>query len=123
MYQEELLDHFHHPRHRGTLANPAIHSGRHNPSCGDSVIMQADVENGQIHAIAFQGSGCVISQAAASMLAVYALHKTPEFMLRFTQDDLIQLIKIPLGPTRLKCALLCLHALQEGIKQYMQNNG
>ena len=120
MYQEELMDHYHHPRHRGTLQSPDIDSGQYNPSCGDSVIMQAQVTDGIISDIAFEGKGCVISQATASMLAVYALHKTPHFMLQFSVEDLMQLIKIPLGPTRLKCALLALHALQEGIKKYMQ---
>ena len=120
MYQEELMDHYHHPRYRGTLPEPDIDSGQHNPSCGDTVTIQAQIGNGVINAIAFQGSGCVISQATASMLVEYALRKTPAELLQFSTDDLLQLIKIPLGPTRLKCGLLALYALHEGLNTYLQ---
>lgn len=123
MYQEELMDHYHHPRHKGTLSSPVIESGEYNPSCGDSVSIQAEVKDGIISAIAFQGSGCVISQATASLLTEYALHKSLENMVSFSTDDLLQLIKIPLGPTRLKCALLAKQALQEGIKKYLEQKG
>lgn len=121
MYQEELMDHYHHPRHRGILPIADIDSGQFNPSCGDAVTMQAKVQDGVITAIAFEGKGCVISQATASMLAEYALHKSLETMQNFSTNDLMHLIKIPLGPTRLKCALLSLHALKDGIKNYLQN--
>lgn len=121
MYQEELMDHYHHPRHHGILAAPDIDSGHFNPSCGDAVTMQANVQEGIITAIAFEGKGCVISQATASMLAEYALNKSLQCMQDFSVDDLMQLIKIPLGPTRLKCALLSLHALKDGIKLYLKN--
>lgn len=121
MYQEELMDHYHHPRHRGVLPIPDIDSGQFNPSCGDAVTMQARVQDGIITVIAFEGKGCVISQATASMLAEFALHKSLNTMQNFSIDDLMQLIKIPLGPTRLKCALLALQALKEGIKNYLKD--
>ena len=121
MYQDELMDHYHHPRHRGVLALCDIDSGQYNPSCGDAVTIQAKVQNDVITLIAFEGKGCVISQATASMLAEYALHKSLEHMQDFSIDDLMQLIKIPLGPTRLKCALLVLIALKEGIRTYRKN--
>ena len=121
MYQEELMDHYHHPRHRGVLAICNIDSGQYNPSCGDAVTMQANVQNGAITSIAFDGKGCVISQATASILAEFALHKSLENIQALSVDDLMHLIKIPLGPTRLKCALLSLHALKEGIRVYLEN--
>lgn len=121
MYQEELMDHYHHPRHRGFLTISDIDSGQFNPSCGDAVTMQARVQKDVIVAIAFEGKGCVISQATASMLAEFVLHKSLETVQSFSINDLMQLIKIPLGPTRLKCALLSLHALKEGIDTYLKN--
>ena len=60
MYQEELMDHYHHPRHRGVLAICNIDSGQYNPSCGDAVTMQANVQNGAITSIAFDGKGCEV---------------------------------------------------------------
>lgn len=122
MYQEELMDHYHHPRYRGVLSISDIDSGQHNPSCGDSVTIQAKVQDGIIAEIAFEGKGCVISQATASMLAEYALGKSLDHMRQFSTDELLALIKIPLGPTRLKCALLSLHALKNGIEQYLKSN-
>ena len=121
MYQDELMDHFHYPRHRGVLAICDIDSGEYNPSCGDAVTMQAKVQDGSITAIAFEGKGCVISQATASMLCEYALNKPLEELQNFSVEDLMRLIKIPLGPTRLKCALLALLALKEGIRQYLKD--
>ncbi len=118
MYQEELMDHYQHPRHRGILTNADFDSGQFNPSCGDAVSMQGNIENDIVVAIAFEGKGCVISQATASMLAEFALNKHLDDIMLFETDNLLTLIKIPLGPTRLKCALLALHALKEGIKQY-----
>lgn len=120
MYQEELMDHYQHPRHRGILTGSDFDSGQFNPSCGDAVSMQGNIREGVIKEIAFEGKGCVISQATASMLAEYAVGKPVEKLLQLNTDDMLQLIKIPLGPTRLKCALLALHALKEGIKQFQQ---
>ncbi|MEX0849682.1 MAG: iron-sulfur cluster assembly scaffold protein [Candidatus Dependentiae bacterium] len=120
MYQEELMDHYQHPRHRGILTGADFDSGQYNPSCGDAVTMQGKITNDVITHIAFEGKGCVISQATASMLAEYALGKPIDELSQFSVDDMLQLIKIPLGPTRLKCALLSLHALKEGIKQFQQ---
>lgn len=121
MYQEELMDHYHHPRHNGQLADPDIDTQEVNPSCGDSVSMQAKVVNNKIVEIAFTGKGCVISQATASMLCEYALHKSLSELQEFSTQNLLELIKISLGPTRLKCALLSLHALQEGINSFVHS--
>ncbi len=122
LYQEELMDHYRHPRHRGTLQRPDFSTGEYNPSCGDSVSVQGNIKQNELIAIAFEGAGCVISQAAASLLAEYALNRSLDELAALTADDILKLVKIPLGPTRLKCALLSLHALKEGIKQYKQKN-
>lgn len=119
-YQQELLDHFHNPRCKGVLEHPSITSGEYNPSCGDSVSITAMVVGGAISDIAFTGSGCVISQATASMLCEYALSKSLDTLLDLNVDALLAMIKIPLGPTRLKCALLSLYALQQGIREYQK---
>lgn len=117
IYQQELLDHFHSSTYRGTVENPSVVSAQYNPSCGDAVSLTASVDNGIITAIRFTGSGCVISQATASLLCEYVTGRSLEEIQAITTQQLIALIKVPLGPTRMKCALLSLYALQEGIKQ------
>lgn len=120
LYQQELLDHYYHPRNRGTLPHADFSSGEHNPSCGDSVSMQGIVKNDQLEEIYFQGSGCVISQAAASMVTEKYKNKSLKDILSLDKQNVLDLVGIKLGPTRLKCALLALHALQHGIIEYQR---
>ena len=122
LYKDELLDHYRFARHRGTLLQPDFSSGQYNPSCGDQVSMQANVANGHLVAIAFQGSGCVISQASASMVAELVKDKTLAYLESLTPQDIQNLLGIQLGPTRLKCALLSLYALQEGLREYTKKS-
>ncbi len=114
------MDHYRNPRHRGTLNNPDFDTGQFNPSCGDAVGMQGIIKDDNLVEVAFEGKGCVISQAAASMLCQFALNRSTEELVSLSADDILDLIKIPLGPTRLKCALLALYALKQGIKEYQK---
>ncbi len=120
LYQEELMDHFRHPRNKKKIEHPDFKSGHYNPSCGDRVSIEGKIDkrSGRIVELGFDGSGCVISQATASMLTEMCIGKTVEQVLAITKDDIINLIRIELGPTRLRCALLCLQALQDGLKEY-----
>jgi len=118
IYQQELLDHYHHSPHRGTIANPDFSSREHNPSCGDKVSFTGQVQDNVLIALCFEGSGCVISQAAASLLAKKADQSLVTNILDFDAGYMINLVGIPLGPTRLKCALLPLQALQQGLQVY-----
>ena len=111
IYQERLMDHYRHPRNKGVIENPDFSSGVHNPSCGDAISLTGRIENGIITAIAFDGFGCVISQAAASLLAEAVLHKPVTFARDFSKEAMIQLVSLDCGPTRLKCVLLALDAL------------
>ena len=117
LYQEELLEHYKYPKHRKKINNPTFTAGDYNPSCGDKISMEGIVENRILTAIGFSGSGCVISQAAASMLTEDCIGKTVDDILTLNSSYIESLIKIPLGPTRLKCALLCLQVLQQGVAQ------
>lgn len=121
MYQEELLEHFKYPQNRKKLAHPDFSSGDYNPSCGDRMSIQGTIKDDILTDLGFDGSGCVISQATASMLTELCLGKTIQHALQLTSDDIIKLVKIPLGPTRLKCALLSLQVLQQGISDYKKN--
>ena len=118
LYQETLLDHYRNPRNVGKLDNPDFSSGEDNPSCGDSVIMEGHIKNNILTDIHFTGKGCVLSQAAASMLTESCQGKTIEEILALNKDFVLTLIGMKLGPNRLRCALLPLEALQKGIKMY-----
>ncbi len=117
-YQQELLDHYRHPRNCGILSAPDVTTQTLNPSCGDQISLQITVQEGILSQIAFQGKGCVISQASASMLTEKCLREPIEVLEGLGRDDMLILVGIPLGPTRLRCALLSLEALQTALAQY-----
>lgn len=120
LFQEALLDHYKNPRNAGKLENPDFSSGQANPSCGDSIVIEGRVENGTLADIKFEGKGCVLNQATASMLTEYAKGKTLDEILKLNTNFITDLVGTKLGPNRLRCALLPLQALQNGIKTYKE---
>jgi len=69
LYKEIILDHYRRPRHKGTLDTPpAASSHGYNPLCGDEVTVFVRVSDGVVEDVAFEGRGCAISQASASMM-------------------------------------------------------
>ena len=115
LYQETLMDHYRNPRNHGSLTNPDFASGRYNPSCGDAISIAGRLEKGLVTACSFEGKGCVISQATASLLTQKVTGMRVGDIQSLDVDAILDLIGIMLGPTRLKCALLPLEALQGGI--------
>ena len=109
------MDHFKNPRNRGELANADIVTEELNPSCGDSVQLFILLDANKIKQINFLGKGCVISQAAASMLTGKLLGMDLEEAKKLDSKFMVNLIGIELGPNRLQCALLPLVALQKGL--------
>ena len=115
IYQEELLDHYENPSNHGTLPNPDISHEEDNPLCGDRIRIDLMVdEDDTITEVRFSGHGCTISQAAASMLTEEIEGKTLAEAKQLSKDDILDMIGIPLGPVRLKCALLALKVLKAG---------
>jgi len=115
LYQEILREHYHHPRNRGELAEHTHTSGVINPSCGDQLTVQAYLADGCIARIAFTGSGCMISQAAASLWSEYVLGKPVAEIQALTPEAVLTILGIELGPYRAKCAFLFIEALQKAI--------
>ncbi|MBA3751903.1 iron-sulfur cluster assembly scaffold protein [Candidatus Dependentiae bacterium] len=115
LYQQELLEHYRYPRNQGVLENAQATAQSNNPSCGDSITIQICSDGERLTNICFQGKGCVISQAAASLLTELSKEKTLRVLASLTKDDMLALIGIPLGPTRLRCALLSLEALHKAL--------
>jgi nitrogen fixation NifU-like protein len=115
LFRENILDHYRHPRNRGTLESPDISYEDANPLCGDRIRVDVNVRDGRIADVRFSGIGCSISQAAASMLCEAIEGKTLEEVKRLGRQDVLDMIGIELGPVRLKCALLALKTLKAGI--------
>ncbi len=119
MYQEIILDYYRHPRNKGVLPHPDIVSHDVNTSCGDEITMHVLIKDGKVGNIRFNGKGCAISQATASMLTEYVLGMPVENVARLSKDDVLKLISIPISCVRLKCALLGLKVLKLGVIQYL----
>ena len=115
LYRENILDHYKHPRNRGTLEHPDITYEDANPLCGDQLRIDLAVEDGKIAQIRHSGHGCSISQAAASMLCERMEGRPLEEVKQLTRDDVLEMLGIELGPVRLKCALLALKTLKAGV--------
>jgi nitrogen fixation NifU-like protein len=114
LYRENILEHYQHPRNRGTLEHPDISYEDANPLCGDHIRMDLKIADGRIEQIRFSGHGCSISQAAASMLCEAVEGKPLEEVRKIGRDDVLEMLGIELGPVRLKCGLLALKTLKAG---------
>ena len=68
LYQETIVDHSKRPRNKGALAHPTHRAEGYNPLCGDRVTIEVNVEDGRISGLGFEGAGCAISTASASLL-------------------------------------------------------
>lgn len=119
LYQDALIDHYRNPRNRGALQDADFESGEDNPSCGDSINIYGHVKDNRLIAVSFQGAGCVISQAAASMLTQTVIGMDLHEIMKLDANFMRQLVGIELGPTRVRCALLPLEALHKGIAEYL----
>jgi nitrogen fixation protein NifU and related proteins len=115
LYRENILDHYKHPRNRGTLEHPDISYEDANPLCGDKLRMDFRIEDGKIAAVRFSGQGCSISQASASMLSEKLEGMSLEDAKKISREDVLEMLGIELGPVRLKCALLALKTLKGGV--------
>ena len=115
LYREQILDHYRNPRNKGVL-DPADYSHEdQNPLCGDEVRIDLRVRDGIVSEVRFDGRGCAISQASASMLTELVEGRPLEEVRAITKDDLLDELGIPVSPARLKCALLGLKCLKAGI--------
>lgn len=115
LYREAIIDHYKHPRHKGHLADPDVHFHDHNPFCGDEITVELKIEDGIVVDAAFDGRGCAISQASASMLMEEIIGMSTDDLKQWTRDDVLEMLGIEIGPVRLKCALLPLKALKAGL--------
>ena len=122
MYRENILDHYKHPHNHGEIKNPDIKFTENNPLCGDVITVNLKLDDHKVEDIKFRGSGCAISQSAMSMLTDEIKGKTLEEVKNIKREDIINLLGIDVGPVRIKCAVLGLIAIKNGIKEFENNN-
>ncbi len=116
LIQQDLQFHAKNPSNFGLLPDLDFVSAQHNPSCGDSVMIGGKVLNGKIVMLCFQGSGCVISMAMASKLTLALQGMSLNDVLKFDESIVQQILGLSLGLNRIKCGLLPVMALQNGVK-------
>jgi nitrogen fixation NifU-like protein len=114
LYRDNIIDHYQNPRNYGTLADPDISYEDSNPVCGDEIRLDLKIQDGRVIDARFSGHGCSISQASASMLTEDIIGKSLEEVKQIDKQYLLDMLGIPLGPVRLKCALLSLKVLKAG---------
>jgi nitrogen fixation NifU-like protein len=115
LYRDYILEHYRSPHNKGDLDHPDRFAAYSNPLCGDRLQMGVRLDGDRVADVRFNGAGCAISQAAASMLTDVMLDKTLAELAAFTTDDMLDLLGVPIGPARRKCALLAWEVLHKGI--------
>src|SRR3989338_6718640 len=116
IYKEHILDLYKNPHNKGNLKNPTYEFSKNNPICGDEVKIQILAKNNKIADIKFCGQGCAISQASASLLTDKIKNLSINKIKKFSKKDVLKLLKIPISPARIKCALLPLDAINGALK-------
>lgn len=132
LYKEVILDHYKNPRNKRELPGAELTCSRNNPLCGDEITVHAHLENDAIAGVAFEGQGCSISQASASMMTEAITGKPVEDAKALTADfrgmmagevepdedefgELVALKGVVKYPIRVKCAVLAWDVLQEAL--------
>lgn len=134
LYQEVILDHNRHPRNRGALAEANRTAEGHNPLCGDNVRIYVHTEGDLVSGVTFEGQGCAISTASASLMTEAVKGKTlseaetifREFQSMVTETgeatphpdlgDLEVFAGVREYPVRIKCATLPWHTLHAALQ-------
>ena len=111
-YRENILDHYKNPRNAGHLEHPTTTADGVNPLCGDELSVELEIEGDRVQDVRFNGRGCAISQAAASMISDVVKGKTVTEVRALGSEDVLEELGIPLSPIRLKCALLSVNVLR-----------
>jgi len=120
-----LVDHYKRPRHRGKLPDADAHIPGGNPGCGDIITMYLKGQDGEdrVGAVSFEGVGCTLSQAAASILAERINRQQPTFaeVLDFSYEEMLDLLGRGIAESRPQCATLALGTLKGAVKTVEMN--
>jgi nitrogen fixation NifU-like protein len=118
LYRDFILEHYRNPHNKGVLDPHDLHFADSNPTCGDemSMSLRLDEPKERIADVAFDGRGCAISQASASILTDGLRGKSLDEVRDMDPKSLLDEIGVPIGPARLKCALLSYKVLQGAVR-------
>ena len=115
-----LLDYYKNATTRGKIENPDIVSKDENISCGDEVEIYIKLdEEDKIVDAKFTGHGCIISQASAAIMTEMIVGRKIEDVAKMDKKELLDTLGIPLGPVRIKCALLSYKVVKKGALEYL----
>ena len=112
-YREEILEHWQNPQNFGKIVGADLIIEQVNPLCGDEVTFYFKVKKGKIEKVAFEGSGCAISVASASLLSEAIKGKKIVEVEKITGKDILGFLGGNVAPARLKCAFLPLEVVKK----------
>ncbi|MDP7477071.1 MAG: iron-sulfur cluster assembly scaffold protein [Candidatus Peribacteraceae bacterium] len=126
LYADNILDHYRDPRNKSEspITNDqslfdVVHTEK-NISCGDEITVALDIENESIASIKWSGIGCAISQAGMSILSEEIEGMSTAEILKMQKDDVYEMLGVPIGPRRFKCALISLHTVKNALRKNAQ---
>ncbi len=120
-YLEIILDHHENPHNRHALPNADVHGSGGNPGCGDLVTVYARLEDGRIAEAAYEGEGCTISQAAASMLTDIITGKTLDEVQAMDYETMVDVMGREIVLPRVRCATLALSTFKAAVNDYLSH--
>ncbi len=117
IYAENILDHYRHPRGTAPLDDVTVEHREMNLTCGDELTLRLKLHGGSIEGLSWNGTGCAISQAGMSLLSEEMTGKSMGEAQAIGKKEIHALLGVPVGPRRMKCALLCLHTLKNALRK------
>lgn len=134
LYRRVIMDHYKNPRNKGSIEDGALTIDMNNPTCGDRIHLTLQVEDGKIRNAKFDGEGCSISMASASMMTQAVKGKSVEEALQLSStfsemmlgkdyddsldlEDIESLSGVSQFPARIKCATLAWKAMEKGVSE------
>ncbi len=117
LYRDFILEHYREPHNRGVLEPNDLRFADSNPTCGDELSMTIvlDGSRERIADVAFDGRGCAISQASASIMTDVLRGLSLDDVRAMEPRGVVEALGVPIGPARLKCALLGYKVLQGAV--------
>ncbi len=115
IYREHILELFKSPHNFGELKKKTHSHFQDNPLCGDEMKIDLIIDRNKVKDVKFSGKGCAISMASASLLTDKIKDLSINEIKKLNENDILQMLMIPVGPTRIKCALLPLDAINKAL--------
>ena len=117
LYRDFILEHYRSPHNRGVLEPHDLHFADSNPTCGDelSMTIRLNEDKQRVADVAHDGRGCAISQASASILTDELRGMSLDQLRAIDPREVVDNLGVPIGPARLKCALLSYKVLQGAV--------